>query len=113
MTKSLETLRKERERLLRKKRAADSLAKLSRERDLERKRLKAEIKALKNPGSKSARKFFVGAARRAGKFLKERAAIVAENARREEMMERKRMQMKKKKAHKKGKKALGRLRSRR
>lgn len=56
MGKSLEQLKKENERLLRKRNARQSLMNLSLKRKLERKRLVAENKALRNPLSTSARK---------------------------------------------------------
>lgn len=51
MAKSLEQLKEERNLLLRKANAKNSLMALSRQRDVERNKVKAEIIALKHPGS--------------------------------------------------------------
>lgn len=47
--------------------------------NLERKKLKAEISALRNPGSTSARKSLKSTSMRFGRFLKRRAEILTEN----------------------------------
>lgn len=56
MTKSLEQLKEERNILLRKKNAKQSLLRLAIKRKIERKQLEAELKALKNPRSSVAKK---------------------------------------------------------
>jgi len=65
--------------LLRKAKAKSSLDSLARSRKLERKKLKAEISALKNPGSLVARKSLRSATSKFGGFLKKRATIINEN----------------------------------
>ena len=84
--KSLEQLKKERDSLvkrqnknLRKAAAKKSLDDLSRARDLEEKRVKAEIFALKNPRSLKAKKSLKKASGKFGNFIKKRAAIMSEN----------------------------------
>ena len=86
MVKTIEDLKKERDNLLRKKSrtarwsaAKKSLEKLGSAKRLEEKKLKAEIRALKNPGSAEARKKLRSAGSKFGAFVKRRAAIVSEN----------------------------------
>ena len=95
--KSLNQLKKERDKLLREVRDAQSKRKLKQSIDLEKKRLQKEIKALKNPGSTAAKKAFLKFTKKSikstGNYLAKRARILNENldemARREEMARKK------------------------
>lgn len=69
MVKSLEQLKKERNLLLRKANAKNSLIALSRQRDVERKKVRAEITALKHPGSVVAKEIAKRIAIKSGKKL--------------------------------------------
>ncbi len=83
ITKSLNQLKKERNKLLKVASTAQSKAKLKQSDAMERMRLEKEIKALRNPGSTHAKKAFFDftkkATRSTGRFLKERARIINEN----------------------------------
>lgn len=91
--KSLEQLRRENARLKQKARGKESLEKLSQERDLERRKLTAENKALRNPGSGLARKQFKSAAGKFGGFLKRGALRIHENLERQAAEEERRERM--------------------
>lgn len=79
MVKSIATLKKERDRLLRGAKKKDAFASTQRAQNLERKKINAEIKALKNPGSVAARRSFLNASRKVGSFLSKRGAIINAN----------------------------------
>ncbi len=101
--KSLEQLKRERNRLLRGSKARASLDSLSKARNLERKKISAEISALKRPGSLAAKKSLKSAAGKFGKFIKKRADIVTENLdrmAREDEREEKQSQMRRKSPNK-------------
>lgn len=67
--KTLEELKEEKERLLRRSKAKQSLINLARQRKMEREKLKAEIQALKNPGSKTAKNLAKNIGKRSAKIL--------------------------------------------
>ena len=111
MVKSLEDLKREREALLRKANARASLQSLSTQRELERKKIQAELRALKNPRSIQARRIAINFSRKVsigvskgGKILMRGINIIAErqaNADRFERMQKKRKSIKKKRRVKK------------
>lgn len=69
MTKSLEQLKKERNLLLRKANAKNSLQALSIQREVERRKVKAEITALRHPGSVVAKRTAKRIAIKSGRAL--------------------------------------------
>lgn len=84
--KTLEDLKKERNRLLLKQSkklryssAKASLQSLAKARKLEERKLKAEIFAMKHPGSMAAKKSLKVTSGKLGKFLRKRAQIVKKN----------------------------------
>lgn len=79
MVQDIEELRKEKEHLLRREDARKSLLNFSRQRNLERRRLKAEIKALKNPGSQTAKNLAKNLAKRSGKILFKNAVLLGKH----------------------------------
>lgn len=98
MPQSLESLKKKRDGLLRKAKARKSLMDLSKVRELERKRIKAEIFALENPKSIKARKILRSTSGKVGRFLKKRASVISQNLERiAREDEKKRRPMRKKK----------------
>ena len=80
MGKSLEQLKKDKEMLLKKAGLKTANLESLRARDAEKRKLKAEIFALKNPGSVRARSQLSSAVKSFGKSVRTRANIVAENA---------------------------------
>jgi len=79
MVKSLEQLRKERDKLVRISNARASQDNLSQSRRLEGKKLKAEISVLKNPRSTAAKKSLRSAGKRFGSFITKKAKILGQN----------------------------------
>lgn len=69
MVQSITQLKAERDRLLKRENAKKILIDTSRQRKLERDRLQAEIRALKNPGSQQAKTVAKNIARRSGSIL--------------------------------------------
>jgi len=86
--KSNEQLRKERDALLSGARRNASESSLSKQKAAENRKLKAEIFALRHPGSKEAKANLKKASVGIGKFIAKRAAIVNENLRAMEEEER-------------------------
>jgi len=64
---------------LRRAKSRESLESTARAKNLERKKINAEIRALKNPGSLAARKSFRNITRKAGSFLVKRGKIINDN----------------------------------
>lgn len=92
MVKSISTLRKERDKLLKGSAAGKLKSNRVNEALMERRKLEQEIRLLKNPRLASAGKKFGKFAKATGKFLKERANIVTANIEREMREERARKQ---------------------
>lgn len=65
---SIEQLKDKKEKLLREKNARVSLMNFSKQRDLERKKLKADINALENPRSAAARRTAIKISVKSGKL---------------------------------------------
>lgn len=89
--KSLSQLRKERDSLLK----GNKALMLKKTELLEREKLRAEIRALKNPGVKSFKKELGVIGRKAGKFIKRRSDIISENLARIEQEEKRKKRRKK------------------
>lgn len=77
--KTLEQLKEENEKLRRVKIGRDSLQRLSEKRNLERKKLIAENKALRNPGSIRAKKTFLAISGKFGRIIKKGTLAVHNN----------------------------------
>ncbi len=75
MVKSLAQLKAERDRLVGK----NTKGQLSRQKALERKKLEAEINALKNPRVAAAKKGFLSASKRFGASIKRNAGRISDN----------------------------------
>ena len=79
MVKSLQQLRQEKQELLVKAKARQVFSGIIRHRLMERKRLKAEITALKNPGSVTAKRVAKKIAKQSGKILFKNAVVFAKH----------------------------------
>ena len=69
MVKSIQELEREKKRLLLREKASKILIDLTRHKKLKRQKLEAEVRALKNPGSQSAKNTVRRLTRRTGKIL--------------------------------------------
>ncbi len=97
MVKSLKELRKERDELLRKANAKKSLDSLAMSRNIEGRKLEAEIKALKNPRSIQAVKTFKRLGKSFGRSILRGAANVSANIEESRKAEQRREAMKRSK----------------